>query len=143
MYFQVPSASFYLAHHLPSLRRKTLPSLMFGVLPWCTRLNGVRETVGICGVNASGYPGCIILRLRSVQWRPDADLRVQVREWSRLRRDAKAVRRSRDDLQSVRGAGQEGTPPGGHLVQGLGLLLHGLQRRPLEGRDHEERRIGR
>src|SRR5215212_5845056 len=70
-----------------------------------------------------------------------ADLRVQVRERARLRRDAEAVRRPHGVLHRVRRAGQKGPAPGEHLVQGVGLLLYRLQGWELvESRARQERR---
>src|SRR5215211_8635517 len=70
-----------------------------------------------------------------------ADLRVQVRERARLRRDAEALRGSPGVLHRVRRASQEGPAPGERLVQGIGLLLHRLQEWGFgESRARQERR---
>src|SRR5215210_2650439 len=78
-------------------------------------------------------------------WRLDADLRVQVRKRARLRRDAEDVRRSLGGVRRVWRPGEKGPPTGRHLLQGLGLLLYGLQQEGpeagVEG-DRKERRVG-
>src|SRR5918994_1790455 len=89
------------------------------------------------------FRDCIILVLLPLihPWRLDADLRIQVRERARLRRDAKDVRRPFGGMHRVRYLGQEGTPTGWHLLQRLGLLLDRLQQQKgSEGGAEEGRR---
>src|SRR5215211_2838313 len=79
------------------------------------------------------YPACIIWIHEHLKWRLDADLRIQVSERARLRRDAEAVRRPPRVLRRVRRPGQESPPSRRYLVQGLGLLLDRLQQEGSEG----------
>src|SRR5918993_2703102 len=93
--------------------------------------NRPRVAPGRGGFDRRGkrFRDCIILVLLPLihPWRLDADLRIQVRERARLRRDAKDVRRPFGGMHRVRYLGQEGTPTGWHLLQRLGLLLDRLQ----------------
>src|SRR3954470_10490030 len=58
--------------------------------------------------------------------RPDADLRVPLRERPPLRGHAEDHRGPRDHLPGVRRAGPAGVPPRRRALQGLRLLQHGL-----------------
>src|SRR5262245_59614784 len=71
----------------------------------------------------------------------NADLRVPLRERSRLRGDPEHVRRPRAVLRGVRVAGRARLPPRGGPLQGVRLLQHRLQGEG--GREGEGRKGGR